>query len=447
MSVFKSYDIRGVYKEEIDENFAYKLGRAFVQYTSSDKVVVGRDARESSPSISEALLEGIVDQGADAVDAGLITTPLLYYLSAKHDEFDGAIIVSASHNPPKYTGFKMCRGKADFINKQKGSLEIKKLMEEGKFGNPERGSLVDEDFSDEYINFLSDAAKDDLGDVKMVVDTSNGCVGPIMNKLIDELDLNVTKYFFEPDGAFPNHEPNPLLPESQEVVKDELSKGDYDLGFMVDADGDRAVFFDENGRMIKSSTIAIIWCNHYYPGPNKTFALDVLNYRKSVIDHIEEGGGEAYPSPVGYANVKDVLMEHEGVQGCEYSGHYQHKETHYCDNALLTLVKVLTCMAKPDKTLAELADPYEDKVLTQVNFEVEDKDEKIQKVDDEFEGETLRVDGVSKTFSTHWFNVRKSNTEPLLRVTVEAETEQEVEHVISEVKRVIGVSGEGERYA
>ncbi len=436
MNIFKEYDVRGVYPEEVDEEVAERLGKAFAEYLQGSTVLAGRDGRKSSPSLYEALIKGLKSQGVKVKKAGLITTPMLYY-SAYTTSFDGYVTVTASHNPKEYNGFKLCKKGPLIISMGEGLERVEELFLKNNFSERGGGSEEEAGLLRGYVERVKSFCKEEVSGLKVLVDASNGAGAIVMKALLEELNVQHRLLNEEVDGDFPGHPPNPLLEESQKSVKEELRRGGYDLGVLLDADADRALFFDELGNPLKSSTVALLLAQHYHRGG--PVVLDALNYRKSVVEEFNKLGVKVIPSKVGFTNIHKAMLESKALLSAEYSCHYSHWETACTDDTALAWVKMLSCLARTGKKLSELARPYEEQVVIQENLEVEGKEEAVKRVDAAFQDceETLYLDGVSKTFKDYWFNVRPSNTEPVLRVTVEAATREEAFKVLGRVKEVV----------
>jgi len=439
MAIFKAYDVRGIYPDQLNEETSYKIAKAFVTFLKAKKVVVGRDMRTSSPSLHKEVLKGLTEMGADVIDIGVCSSPMMNFASATI-EADGAIMITASHNPKEYNGFKFFRAHAIPISEETGIMDIKKIVDENKFESPEKaGSVEEKDIMNDYVAHVTKFAENIAG-LKVVVDSGNGMSGFTVPKILEKFDVELVHMYPELDGSFPNHEGNPMKPENtaelQQRVKDEKA----DLGIAFDGDADRIVFIDENGERINSDLLTAVIAIQFLKKGKEKILYD-LRSSWAVKDTIEEHGGEPVICRVGHSFIKKQLRDENAVFAGELSGHYYFKDNFFTDSGVIAMVMVLNLLASEKKKLSEIVQPLKKYFATgETNMEVDDKDSAIQKVKDKFsEGakNVFELDGLSIEYDDWWFNLRKSNTEPLLRLNLEAKTKEMMEEKKKEVMEII----------
>lgn len=435
--IFKAYDIRGLYPQEIDKELVYKIGRAFVTFLDVKEVVIGRDMRDSSDELFDALAKGINDQGADVIDIGICTTPMLYFGIAHHKRESG-IMITASHNPKQYNGLKMCREKAIPLSGDTGIKDIKRLVEEDEFPETEKkGSVTKKDISAEYHDFiLNDFEGIDL-DQNIVVDAANS-MGALDVEILKKKGLNVKGLYLELDGNFPNHEANPLKEETLDDIKSELKAGDYELGIAFDGDADRAMFLTEDGEFVRSDFITTIIAKSLMQ--EGEHVLYDLRSSKIVPETVESLGGKPIISRVGHAFIKATMKEKDAVFGGEVSGHYYFRKMAYCESAVLASLYILKLMKEQGKKLSEIVEPLRKYSQSgEINFEVENKKEVMEKLKMAYpDAKTMDLDGITIDLGDWWCNVRASNTEPLLRLNLEAQDDDMMKEKVEEIRGLIG---------
>ncbi|MFO0947335.1 MAG: phosphomannomutase/phosphoglucomutase [Planctomycetota bacterium] len=434
MGAFKSYDIRGVYPTEIDATLGRKigigLGRLLSELPENQgkkdlKVVVGRDMRLSAPELAGALIDGLRTSGVHVHDIGMVTTPCTYFATQKLGA-DGGIMCTASHNPPQYIGFKVTRELAIPISHNTGLGEVERRIDEPA-PKVNQGKLDTVDMDDAYIDFLVSLGKN-LKPIKVAADASNGMAGKFLPKLFDKLPCQLEGIFLEPDGRFPNHEADPLKTENLKDVIELVHKTKSDIGFCFDGDADRVAIVDEKGQIVGCDLITALIAEHLLKDhPGKPVTYD-LRSSKIVRDVIAKAGGKPVRSRVGHAHVKQEMRKIGALCGGELSGHYyfrlQGEATFYADSALVATMHLLNILSQTGKTVSQLIDPMRKYFHTgEVNFKVEDKDAAIADVSKTFaDGKQDTLDGVTIEYPNWWVNVRPSNTEPLLRLTLEGDT-------------------------
>jgi len=424
MGIYKSYDVRGVYPSELNEETAYKIGKAFVDFVKAKKVVVGRDMRLSSETIFDALAKGITEQGADVVDIGLCTSPMLSFAVAFYEEPSG-IMITASHNPKEYNGFKMCGENSEPIGYDDGINVIEKNVKEGKFNaSKKKGKIVKKEILKDYLKFVLKFAKG-IKPLKVVIDAGNGMASLDAPEFFSQLPCKTTKLFFGMDGSFPNHEANPLKEENLEELKKKVVAEKADLGIAFDGDADRVGFVDDKGKAVPNDIVTAIIANELLKEkPNSKIVYD-LRSTKAVKEIIEENKGIPLINRVGHVHLKKRLKTENAIFGGELSGHYFFKDFFNCDNAMIAAIIILNIISRGEKLSALVKSMTRYAASPEINFEVHDKDKAIKKIEAEFkEGKKSYIDGVTIEFDDWWFNLRASNTEPLLRLRIEAKNKK-----------------------
>jgi len=415
--IFKAYDIRGIYGEQLNEDIAYKIGRAFAMYIGS-KIVVARDNRLSSDSLFEALTRGITDQGSDVYNIGLSTSPMFYF-AVSNLVCDGGVIITASHNPPQYNGFKMVRSDAMPLSGEDGIDQIKQLVEENNFSSSKKGNISTLDITDKYVNSF-EIKKYNL---KVVVDTANSVSGLIVNRMFRGVSL--FHLFSELDGSFPNHEPNPLEEKNIKDLREKVLEYGADIGIAFDGDGDRVFFVDEKGELISSDLIIALIA--------KLIDKKVL-YDLRCSNIIKETARDSVMWRVGHSFIKKKMKDEDIFFGGEYSGHYYLKQgSSYFESPYFVIYKLFEAME--NKKLSELIAPFKKYYHSgELNFEVKDKQSIIEKVEKNYSyGKITKIDGVRIDFDDWWFLLRGSNTEPILRLIVEAKSKELLDSKIKEI--------------
>lgn len=437
MAIFKAYDVRGVYPSELDENKAYKIGRAFVEFLKCKKVIIGRDMRVSSPSLHDSVIKGITESGADVIDIGLCSSPMMNFASATI-EADGAMMITASHNPKEYNGFKFFRDHAIPISEVSGLKDIKSLADEAKFSDAEKKGTIEKiDIMEDYVKHVKNFA-DEIKGLKIVVDSGNGMSGLTAPKVLEGFDIEMVHMYPELDGSFPNHECNPMKEKNTADLQKKVIDENADLGIALDGDADRVVFIDENGERISSDLITALIAIQFLKKGKQKILYD-LRSSKSVKETIEENGGEAIMCRVGHSFIKAQLREEVAVFAGELSGHYYFKDNFFTDSGVIAMMMILNLLNSEKKKLSELVNPLRKYYSTgEINMEVNDKDKALEKAKEKYsDGKVFELDGVSVEYNNWWFNLRKSNTEPVIRLNLEADTKELMESKKKEVLDII----------
>jgi phosphomannomutase len=440
MSIFKAYDVRGVYPSELDERVAYKIGRAFVTFLKVSKVVVSQDMRKSSVSLKRELIRGITDQGADVIDIeGLCSTPRSYF-ACWNLKSPGSIMVTASHNPGKYNGFKFTREKAIPISGDTGIKDIEDLVLKNKFNDANRkGKIFKKDISKEYKkHILKFIEVKKIKRLKVVIDAGNGMGGKDIELVLDSLPLESIKMYFEPDGSFPNHEANPLKEENLVAIKKKIKEEGADFGIALDGDADRVFFIDENSEVIPADFITCLIAKGILKKKKGKVLYD-LRSSWMVKEIIEKNGGRAGMSRVGHAFIKQQMRKENAIFAGELSGHFYFRDNFFTDSGVIAALKMIQIISESGKTLSELVRPLKKYFASgEINSKVEDKEVKMKELAKKYShGKVSWLDGVRIDFKDWWFNVRPSNTEPLLRLNLEAKNKNLMEKKRAEVLGII----------
>ena len=441
-NIFKAYDVRGVYPDEINEDVVYRIGRAFVEYLHPTTVAVGRDMRISSPALAAALIRGLSEQGADVVDLGLTTTDELYFAVGKFN-YPAGIMVSASHNPKQYNGLKWCRENAIAISSETGGDEIRDLALAGNFpASARQGEVAQRDVTDDYVRHVLsfiDVAK--IRPLKIAVDAGNGMAGMIVPKVFAHLPCELVPLYFELDGTFPNHPASPIEPENTEHLRALVPEQHCAMGVAFDGDADRMFLVDETGRLLGGDMVtALVAQSLLRKHPGATILYNLINSR-SVPELIEREGGRAIRTRVGHSFIKAQMREENAIFGGEHSGHFYFRDNWYADSGLIAFLVVLELISESGKTISELVAEVDHRVRSgEINSEVEDQEGRMRAIAEHYTAEGGQVDtldGITVSFPTWWFNVRPSNTEPLLRLNLEADTAAEMAKRRDEVLHLI----------
>jgi phosphomannomutase len=441
-SIFKAYDIRGVYGEELDEGIAYLIGRAVASHINASAILVGHDMRVSSQPLKEALLRGIMDQGSDAVEMGLCSTPFFYWTTQR---YAAGVMVTASHNPAKYNGFKICRDGAVPVGRGSGMEEIERRVLEQDFPPPTRkGASSTVALLDDFLRFNLSFLKT-TRQFTVVIDAANGMGGYTYGELLKRLPPNITiiPMYFEPDGTFPNHEANPLKEETLVALQARVVAEHADLGVATDGDEDRIVFVDENGSILRSDITHALLARQVLAERPGGVVLYSVNESWLVPEEILAAGGKPVMGRIGHAFAKLAMREHSAVFGGEVSGHFFNPEQQNTENTQVILFRMLNLLGAAGEPLSEVARPLRERYakIPETNFTVQDAPALIERFDAEYAPKAKavsRIDGVRIDFDDWWFNLRASNTEPLLRLNMEARTPALLDEKFNELKGKIG---------
>jgi phosphomannomutase len=440
--IFKAYDVRGIVPDELDEDVARRIGSAFARWTGAPRIAVGRDCRLSSPDLAAAFADGATSQGADVLDIGLASTDLLYFASGSLDV--PATMLTASHNPPNYNGLKFCLSGARPVGQDTGLADIRALAGDDAPPAASRGRVEDHNVLDAYVDHvLSFADASNMAPLTVVADTANGMGGLVVPAVLDRLPVRLIHLFPELDGTFPNHPADPIQPENQRDLKAAVLENGADIGLAFDGDADRVFLVDEAAEGVSGSDVTALVAKAMLsrtPGAKIVYNL-ICSW--AVPEVVRENGGEPIRTRVGHSFIKQVMAETGAVFGGEHSGHYYFRANYRADSGLIAAVVVLDQVSIAGRPLSELLRPlrrYADS--GEINSRVDDQAAAVGRISTAYaDARQDRTDGLTVEFDDWWFNVRPSNTEPLLRLNVEARTQELLEDKTSEVLSLI--RGEG----
>ena len=425
ISGFKAYDIRGKVPGELNTDLAYKVGRAYSKLVGAKKIVVGYDIRKSSADLSGALIEGLNDSGVDAIDIGLCGTEMIYF-ATPHFNADGGIMITASHNPPEYNGMKFVKKDSVPVGYDSGLNLVEQMILENEIGNTSetKGSAKEENVMNTFIENLNrfyDPAK--IKPLKIVVNGGNGCIGPALEAIENKLPIEMIKMQLEPDSDFPNGVPNPLLPENRKPTIKAVTQNGADLGVAWDGDYDRCFFFDEKGNFIEGYYIVGLLAKSILKNnPGEKIVHDprlVWN----TYDVVKKAGGEAVVSKSGHAYIKEKMREVNAIYGGEMSAHHYFRDNSYSDSGMIPFLLVLQLMSEENKKLSELVGEMIEAYPCsgEINSTIDDPKSKLEELERKYsDGKIDKLDGVSVEYDDWRFNLRMSNTEPIVRLNVES---------------------------
>ena len=439
--IFKAYDIRGIYGEQIDGDAAEQIARAFAHVlcglagkpVGDLRVGLGRDMRLSAPELASRYREGLLDAGVHVLDAGEVGSEMLYFLVGSRD-LDGGLMCTASHNPKAYTGAKLVREGALALSGDAGIQDVRRAIEAGipnrAGASGDRGTLQEldlyEEFQADVLGFIDPAAvQAAAGGLKLVVDGANGMAGPMVGPLLRRLGLEPVELYWRPDGNFPDHEPNPLLPENRRLIVDQVTAAGADLGIAWDGDADRCFFIDEQGAFVDGDFLTALLARSLLgkaTAPGEAILYDVRASR-AVPDSVTDAGGVPYVNRVGHAFFKTRMRAEGSLFGGEVSGHYYFRDFYCADSGTIPALLILELLASERRSLSALLAPYRERyfISGEINSEVSDQQAKIEQIADRYaDAEQSRLDGISIDYPDWHFNVRPSNTEPLLRLCLES---------------------------
>jgi phosphomannomutase len=441
--VFKAYDVRGIYPTELDEEGAYAIGRAYAEQFRPERIAVGRDMRLSGPAMAEAVRRGAADGGVDVLDLGLVGTEMVYFAVGELD-LDGGIAVTASHNPKEYTGMKIVRQGALPVGGDSGLMDVRDRAMSGfaMSGGQTPGQVQEYDvwpaFVKRVLSFVDVSA---IGSLRVVVDAANGMAGAMLPPVLERLPIETVRCYFEPDGSFPNHEPNPLLPENREFIVAKTLEEGADFGVAFDGDADRCFFVDDTGEFVPGDfATALLAESILEKHPREKVIYDV-RASWAVPETIERAGGTALINRVGHAFIKHRMRQEDAVFAGEVSGHYYFREFSQADSGVVPFLLLLELVSRRGAKLSELLRPYRERyfITGELNTPVADVAGKLNELEERFgpEGQVSHLDGVSVEAADWHMNVRPSNTEPLLRLNLEARSHELMERKRDAVLAVI----------
>jgi phosphomannomutase len=436
-TIFKAYDVRGIHPDQMDEALAYRIGRGFAQVlgqlqdisVTDLRVGVGRDMRLTAPAMTEQYIRGLTDEGADVLDIGMVGTEMLYWTVGSR-ELDGGLMCTASHNPAAYTGAKLVKRGALALSGDSGIGELRQIVTAGEPGEPagEPGRIEREDVSDAFRQAALGYIHSTIKPLKVVLDGGNGMAGPMVGPLLDTFPIDQTRLYWEPNGEFPDHEPNPLLEENRRFIIDKVREAGADLGIAWDGDADRCFFIDDTGEFVAGDFLTALLAEALLrKEPGATVLYDVRASR-AVADVVDGHGGSALVNRVGHAFFKTRMRETGAAFGGEVSGHYYFRDFYCADSGSLPALLILELLSVEDKKLSELLEPLRSRyfISGEINSEVADQEAKMNEIRSKYsDGDLGELDGISIDYDDWHFNVRPSNTEPLLRLNLESLVSQE----------------------
>lgn len=443
-TIFKAYDIRGIYPEQLHEDIAHRIGRAFVAYLRAKRIAVARDMRLSSPSLARAFIDGARDQGADVVDYGMLGTDMLYYAVAR-DKHDGGAMVTASHNPKQYNGMKLVRQQAFPLSGNAGISDIREMILGDNIPpTTSRGRLTECAIMDDYLDhILSFIDPNVLQPFLLVLDAGSGMGGLVAPALFDRLPGETIRLCFDIDGKFPNHQANPLLKENRQDLVDRVRAEQADAGVAWDGDADRCFFVDGHGEFVAGDFVTALLAEAFLLKDTGSTVIYDVRASHAVKDIVTQHGGRALMNRVGHAFFKARMREENAVFGGEVTGHYYFRDNFFADNGFIPALLILELMSVKNMTLSELLDPLRDKyfISGEINTEMPDMHAVRTTIDalaaHYQDGHTYHMDGVSVEYPAWHFNVRPSNTEPLIRLNLEATSPELMEQKRDEVLALI----------
>ena len=439
--IFKAYDIRGIYPEEINEETCYRIAQAYVEFVKPKVMVLGKDVRLSSPSLWQAAARGITDAGVDVIDIGTISTDMLYLAVAKYG-FDGGITISASHNPVEYNGMKIVRERAIPISSDTGLKDILEIvLRDEKIVHEKKGRIVQKEIMEDYLNHVRSFIEvSKIKPFKVVANANFGLAGEVVEKLTRDIPVEIIGINFTPDGSFPKGRPDPLIPQNREETINKIKDTGADFGVAWDADADRCFFFDEKGKFIEGYFITALLARTFLerrPGSKIIFdpRLTWAN-----IDTVRDNGGIPIINKCGHSFFKDRMRRENAVFAGEMSAHYYFKDNFFADNGMIPFLVMLEILSTTGKTMSQLVEPLKDRyaVSGEINREVKNTKKILEGMEDQYKDAVVdHLDGLSIEYPDWRFNVRPSNTEPLLRLNLEAKSGKLMEEKRDEVIQFI----------
>jgi len=433
--IIKAYDIRGLVKDEITPDFSFSLGIAFAKFLEFERepatIVVGEDMRPSSTLLADAFSDGVISQGMDVIRIGLASTDMLYFASGKLNL--PGIMFTASHNPAKYNGMKLCKSGARPIGRETGLVKIRQLIEQGvPISNRPIGSMRNQELLTEYVDYLLSLFPDKAfkkRKLKVVIDAGNGMAGFTAPAVMERLNIDLIPMYFELDGNFPNHEANPIEAKNLKDLQKRVKKEKADIGLAFDGDADRCFLINEKGELVNPSALtSLIAVHQLKTKPGSTIIYNLIS-SKAVSEVIAENGGIGVRSRVGHSYIKSLMAESGAIFGGEHSGHFYFSNFWRADSGMLAALYALAELMATENTLSELLKPFNRYVASgEINSKVKNVEKSIELIRKEYGDKYLvdELDGLTITADNWWFNLRPSNTEPLLRLNVEADTEKEM---------------------
>lgn len=438
--IFKAYDIRGIYPTELNEDVAYHIGRAFATFLAAETVIVGRDMRTSGPAIFEAVTRGLMEQGADVINIGMVSTDQYYFACTKLGH--PGMMVTASHNPKQYNGFKMVKKMPQLLSGDAGIQDVRRLVESEAWGETTRsGTMSELDLSEEFVEaVLKLIDVDGLLPLKVIADTGNGMVGPILQRVYERLPVQLIGMYLDPDGTLPNHGLDPLQPENRAELQARVVSEGADIGFAFDGDGDRFFTIDDRGEFISGDFMTALLGQYYLEKVPGAKILYDVRASWAVPELITAAGGEPLMERVGHAFIKQRMAREGAVFAGEVTGHYYFQDFNYADSGVIPSLIILEMLSKKRQKMSELLAPLESTyfISGEINTRVASVPETLAKLAERYrDADHGHMDGLSVNYPDWHFNVRGSNTEPLLRLNLEARSFDQMEQKRDEVLAII----------
>ncbi|MBN1325661.1 phosphomannomutase/phosphoglucomutase [Candidatus Falkowbacteria bacterium] len=440
--IFKAYDVRGIYPKEIDEDAVYKIAQAYIKtFKPARAVVLGKDVRISSPSLWQSAAKGITDAGCDVIDIDTISTDMLYFAVAHYD-YGGGITISASHNPKEYNGMKFVRENSVAVSADTGIMDMKEeVLKNEQIIEPEKGEIIKKDILDDYIKHcLSFIDISKIKPMKIVANANFGMAGVALKKLLVNLPIEIIPLNFEPDGNFPKGRPDPSLAENREETEQLIIKEKADLGVAYDADADRCFVFDEKGRAVDGYFLTAILAEYFLQKSPGEKIISDPRLVWAVKDTVLGNNGVYIMNKPGHAFIKDRLRSEDAIFAGETSGHFYFRDNFYCDNGMIPLLIILEILSQKNIKMSELVRPFREKyfISGEINKKVKDPDKILEAIEKKYkDGRIEYIDGFSCEYADWRFNIRKSNTEPLIRLNIEAKSQKLVEEKEKELIKLI----------
>jgi len=442
-SIFKAYDIRGIYPGQVNEDVAYLIGGVFLKFFKKRKkpiIVVGSDNRISSPSLKKGLIKGVLDGGGNVIDIGLCSTPMFYF-SIAHFGFDGGVQITASHLPPQYNGFKFVREKAIPVDEKTGLKEIKEILRfPTRIQKKKKGNLIKKNFLKDYLKFnLKDFDLKRMGSLKIVIDTGNAITGVLIPKIFKYSNFQIFHLFPELDGNFPNRPPDCLKRGALKKLKEEVLKKKADLGIAFDGDGDRIVFVDERSNFVSPDIITALIASLLLKEKPRERILYTVRSSKIIPDVVREKRGKSVIWMVGRSYIGRKIRKENILFGGEFSGHYYLRDYYFCEAPLFVLFKILEELSRTKQKFSEILKPFKKYFHSgEINFKVKNPERILKILEKKYKkGKLSHLDGLKVDFRDWWFNIRFSRTEPLLRLVVEAKTKKLMQEKKKELSSLI----------
>lgn len=440
-SIFKAYDVRGTYPDQINGDIAYQIGFALAAYLNPKSIAVGRDMRTSSDELFDNLVRGINDHGVDVIDLGMISTDGLYFAVGKYG-YEGGVMITASHNPAQYNGFKICRKNAEPLSGNEGLDRIRDAINDGPEPkpSPNRGVIVRKDIDEEYakhcLSFI-DVSK--IKPYHVVLDAGNGIAGKTVPPVLDKLPIKTTRLFFELDGTFPNHPASPIELENLVDLQKAIAAEKADFGVAFDGDADRMFLVDRYGNQVGGDMVTALVAKSLLKKHSNETVLYNLICSHAVPELVERMGAKALRTRVGHALIKPLMKKHNAIFGGEHSGHFYFRDNWFADSGLIAFLVCLELLSEEGRMLDEMVAEVNPYVRSgEINSRVDSITGRIEAVSKAFsDGKQDRLDGLTVEMDGYWFNLRPSNTEPLLRLNIEADSKERLEEVKDKLLKII----------